>query len=292
MRIRRLRLHVRAAVLGLILAAAVFPSTCWVAAYLDMRRRMLLQSFFMWPSSRVSRAFSRRSRSFSSPMSPPDAEPPPPPPGAEPDPDACRCSSPDPEFDDSTCSSEECAGEPARVTGSAIGIGAAATVTAPEATAAAAVAIPGDGGGGAAAAAATTFRRCISHNKRFSPRRKQSLANSHRSGTIFLNPYVLSWRTKLEKLLCLKYLGRRSRANSAGRHTTNVDPSSFHEITSSTAGSSTSWYVFVRNGVGSDLCPANASAAAVITAAGGGSPPPASASPAPCSAIRRGGGRI
>jgi hypothetical protein len=76
---------------------------------------------------------------------------------------------------------------------------------------------------------------------------------------------VLSWRTKLEKLLCLKYLGRRSRANSAGRHTMKADPSSFHEMTSSTAGSSTSWYVLVRNGVGTDLCP-------VAAAAAGGSP--------------------
>jgi hypothetical protein len=45
-----------------------------------------------------------------------------------------------------------------------------------------------------------------------------------------------------------------SRANSAGRHTTKADPSSFHEMTSSTAGSSTSWYVLVRNGVGTHLC--------------------------------------
>jgi hypothetical protein len=80
---------------------------------------------------------------------------------------------------------------------------------------------------------------------------------------------VLSWRTKLEKLLCLKYLGRRSRANSAGRHTMKADPSSFHEMTSSTAGSSTSWYVLVRNGVGTDLCPVAAAAAGCGVAVGG-----------------------
>ncbi len=65
---------------------------------------------------------------------------------------------------------------------------------------------------------------------------------------------MLSWRTKLEKLLCLKYFGSKSRANSAGRQTMKVDPSSFQEMSSSTPGSSTSWYVLVRNGVGIDLC--------------------------------------
>lgn len=32
------------------------------------------------------------------------------------------------------------------------------------------------------------LRRCMSHKRRFSPRRKQSLENSHRSGTTFRNP--------------------------------------------------------------------------------------------------------
>lgn len=59
---------------------------------------------------------------------------------------------------------------------------------------------------------------------------------------------MLSWRTNDEKLLCLKCLGRRSRANSAGRHTTNAVPVSFQEIVSSVVGSSTMAYVFVRNG--------------------------------------------
>src|SRR6185503_19888579 len=84
--------------------------------------------------------------------------------------------------------------------------------------------------------------------------------------------------------LCLKYLGRRSRANSAGRHTTKAEPSSFHEMTSSTAGSSTSWYVLVRNGVGTDLCPAApVTPSAGCGVAGGGSPPVAAAVAA-CSA--------
>jgi hypothetical protein len=59
---------------------------------------------------------------------------------------------------------------------------------------------------------------------------------------------VLSWRTKEEKLLCLKCLGRRSRANSAGRHTTKAVPVSFQEMVSSVLGSSTIAYVLVRNG--------------------------------------------
>jgi hypothetical protein len=33
---------------------------------------------------------------------------------------------------------------------------------------------------------------------------------------------VLSWRTKEEKLACLKHLGRRSRENSAGFQTTKL----------------------------------------------------------------------
>uniref|UniRef100_A0A453LDK8 Uncharacterized protein n=1 Tax=Aegilops tauschii subsp. strangulata TaxID=200361 RepID=A0A453LDK8_AEGTS len=160
------------------------PSGCWLEANLDMRLTMLLHSFFICPSSRVNRALSRRSRSFSSPISP-DEEPAAAPPRPEPEPDgaASGSSSADPELDDRTCSSEEScgSGEPERVTGSAIGIAAVATVTAPAAAAAAAAASPADW---------TTFRRCMSQSRRFSPRRKQSLANSHRSGTIFLNPYT------------------------------------------------------------------------------------------------------
>ena len=34
--------------------------------------------------------------------------------------------------------------------------------------------------------------------------------------------YVFSWRTKLLKLLCLKNFGSKSRANSAGFHTTKL----------------------------------------------------------------------
>lgn len=63
----------------------------------------------------------------------------------------------------------------------------------------------------------------------------------------------MSWRTKLEKLLCLKYLGSKSLAKTVGFQTMNVVPVSFHEITSLVAISSTRWYVLVRNGVGVDL---------------------------------------
>lgn len=66
--------------------------------------------------------------------------------------------------------------------------------------------------------------------------------------------------------MCLKYLGSKSLANSVGFQTINVDPSSFQEITSSIAGSSTSWYVLVRNGVGRDL----EDSAAFDSPAGGG----------------------
>ena len=59
---------------------------------------------------------------------------------------------------------------------------------------------------------------------------------------------MLSWRTKEAKLLCLKFLGRRSRSNSARRHTTNAVPDSFQEMVSSVSGSSTIAYVLVRNG--------------------------------------------
>lgn len=62
--------------------------------------------------------------------------------------------------------------------------------------------------------------------------------------------YVLSCRTKLEKLLCLKYLGRRSRANSGGFHTTKLLFSGPHDTIASVAGSSTMSYVLLRKGGG------------------------------------------
>ncbi len=46
-----------------------------------------------------------------------------------------------------------------------------------------------------------------------------TLSSIHMQGVL---TYVLSWRTKLEKLLCLKCLGRRSRENSGGFHTTKL----------------------------------------------------------------------
>ena len=50
---------------------------------------------------------------------------------------------------------------------------------------------------------------------------------------------MLSCRTKLEKLLCLKYLGRMSEANSAGRDTTNEAPSAVQPTMLSDCASST-----------------------------------------------------
>ncbi|RDY10401.1 hypothetical protein CR513_05081, partial [Mucuna pruriens] len=44
---------------------------------------------------------------------------------------------------------------------------------------------------------------------------------------------MLSWRTKLEKLLCLKYLGSKSLAKTVVFQTMKDEPLSFHEITSS-----------------------------------------------------------
>ncbi|KAL6005624.1 hypothetical protein ACLOJK_006194 [Asimina triloba] len=64
-----------------------------------------------------------------------------------------------------------------------------------------------------------------------------------------------------------------SLANSAGRQTMKLDPSSFHEMTSSTEGSSTSWYVFVRKGVGSDRCDASAAVDSAFCSTGGGAMP-------------------
>lgn len=62
--------------------------------------------------------------------------------------------------------------------------------------------------------------------------------------------YVLSCLTKLEKLLCLKYIGSRSLANSVGFHTTKLQPVGLHDTMESDTWSSTSSYVFKRNGAG------------------------------------------
>lgn len=65
------------------------------------------------------------------------------------------------EFEVITCSSPESVG---------VTVGTAATVTA------------------AAAATGQIFRRCMSRRRPLSPLLKESFANSHRSGTTFLNP--------------------------------------------------------------------------------------------------------
>lgn len=62
--------------------------------------------------------------------------------------------------------------------------------------------------------------------------------------------YVLSCLTKLEKLLCLKYMGSKSLANSVGSQTTKLPPLSLQETTWLVEGSSTKSYVFERKGAG------------------------------------------
>mmetsp|Transcript_3248 Transcript_3248/g.7639 ORF Transcript_3248/g.7639 Transcript_3248/m.7639 type:complete len:286 (+) Transcript_3248:1260-2117(+) len=83
------------------------------------------------------------------------------------------------------------------------------------------------------------FLRWISDSRCRWPRINWSFSNCWRSGLTFRKPYVLSWRTKLEKLLCLKFFGSRSRANSIGFHTVKLLPSSDQETISSVAGSLT-----------------------------------------------------
>jgi len=61
---------------------------------------------------------------------------------------------------------------------------------------------------------------------------------------------VLSCLTKLEKLLCLKYLGSKSLANSGGFQTTKLLLVGLHDSIGSVAGSSTMSYVLLRNGGG------------------------------------------
>ena len=60
---------------------------------------------------------------------------------------------------------------------------------------------------------------------------------------------------KLEKLLCLKYLGSRSREKSGGFHTTKLAPPGPHDTTRLVAGSSTISYVLIRNGAGESEAP-------------------------------------
>lgn len=64
---------------------------------------------------------------------------------------------------------------------------------------------------------------------------------------------MLSCRTKLEKLLCLKYLGNNSCANSGVFQTTKLLPTSLQDTIASVAGSSTISKVLVRKGGGPEL---------------------------------------
>lgn len=60
--------------------------------------------------------------------------------------------------------------------------------------------------------------------------------------------YVFSCLMKLEKLLCLKYLGSKSLENSIGFQTMKLLLEELHDTTESEEGSSTISYVFVRKG--------------------------------------------
>ena len=62
--------------------------------------------------------------------------------------------------------------------------------------------------------------------------------------------YVLSCLIKLEKLLCLKYFGSKSRANSGGFHTMKLIPLWLQETIEFVMGSSTISYVLVKKGAG------------------------------------------
>jgi hypothetical protein len=59
---------------------------------------------------------------------------------------------------------------------------------------------------------------------------------------------VLSWRTKLEKLECLKCAGRSVCEKAKGSATTKLLLSLPHATTPSVAGSSTMRYVLATNG--------------------------------------------
>lgn len=60
--------------------------------------------------------------------------------------------------------------------------------------------------------------------------------------------YVFNCLTKLEKLLCLKYLGKRSLANSGGFQTTKLLLVELQDTIASLDGLSTISYVLLRNG--------------------------------------------
>mmetsp|Transcript_378 Transcript_378/g.951 ORF Transcript_378/g.951 Transcript_378/m.951 type:complete len:211 (-) Transcript_378:9-641(-) len=97
------------------------------------------------------------------------------------------------------------------------------------------------------------------------PRTNDSCPKAHLSFSIFRKPYVLSCRMKLEKLLCLKFLGSTSDVNFSGLRTTKWSPDGDHEMMSSVSGSSTSSYAFARKG----FAPSASCAASVVVILGG-----------------------
>lgn len=89
------------------------------------------------------------------------------------------------------------------------------------------------------------------HTKTNSTKKMIDLVNTFKQSMKTLT-YVLSWRIKLEKLLCLKNLGRRSLENSGGFQTMKLLLLWLQETIESDEESSTISYVLVRKG-GSEL---------------------------------------
>jgi hypothetical protein len=58
--------------------------------------------------------------------------------------------------------------------------------------------------------------RWIRCSELLAPRLKSGWPKTQASGSTLLKPYVFSWRTNDEKLLCLKYSGSSCCANASG----------------------------------------------------------------------------
>lgn len=87
--------------------------------------------------------------------------------------------------------------------------------------------------------------------------RKESnlvLGQEHYNRIAKVLTYVLSWRMKLEKLPCLKCLGRRLVENWRTSHTMKLLRARLHDTTESVPGSSTMSNIFVRKGGGPVSC--------------------------------------
>ncbi|GMN50812.1 hypothetical protein TIFTF001_019979 [Ficus carica] len=75
---------------------------------------------------------------------------------------------------------------------------------------------------------------------------------------------------KLEKLLCLKYLGSKSSENSAGDHTIKPLPSAFHEITDNIDDDDDLFLPFSPSTLSDDIPPPSSSKSYVFDRNGAG----------------------